>query len=179
MTKLSNRSLQYLLIIALLVAFSSCRTSKSITQSKVTKDSTTTQTTQTKSEDFNTVKQGQTVIIRDSIRTEVVFKTDTITKTEVRFKDGKIVYVKGPVERITTTDTRAEDRADSLQTLTYILRDSLQTAQASVKTVEVIKEKEVKRGFPWFWVLLALIAGFLLGIWATIEYIKSLKKSSS
>jgi uncharacterized protein with beta-barrel porin domain len=162
------------ILLLLTITLASCGSSRHVLNSNTTKDSTTTQTTTTRQEDFNAVKQGQTVVIRDSIRTEVVFKTDTLREVEIRFEQGKIQYVKGPVERITTTDTHAADQRDSLQTLTYIQSDSIATLQTRLVAADSRKET-TRKGWPWYiWFILGGLTGPFL--W---ELIKKLYKKAT
>lgn len=160
-------------LIILSLLFASC-SSRHTQRSQSTIDSTVIKENQMLKEALEASSQTIEKLVKDSSGTEIIFQTDTVVKTVVQFEKGKIVRVEGPVRTVRVSDTHLEQSRDSLQSLVYSYQDSLQKEQANKKVEIRTVEKVVKR-FPWFWIILAFIAGAIGGAYLCY-YIMERKK---
>jgi hypothetical protein len=169
-----------LLLVVLLIA--SCSTTKTVTVERVTTDSTATRQRDSLSQRIATLTNQHAREIAEIKSTGVVFSDcDTVIIDErcnmdsalrvisalrhtVRINPDGSIDAAGRIKAAyanSTTLQRELDRRDSIIQDLTIVQDSL---VASKKVVSVVKDKDVKRGFPWLWFLIGMACGAVITI---------------
>lgn len=165
-----NYHYRYIQLLAALAAFTlmlamtSCSSSRHITRSTSTVDSTWQNERKALLEVVDAQSRKIEGLTLDSQAVVIEFDTLKIHDTVpvIQFLDGKPIYVKGPVRRILVKDTHSETFKDSMTVAYNLLKDSLTKEQGNIKTVDKTVTKHTRSGFPWFWLIVGIIAGWLL-----------------
>lgn len=155
-----------IILILAVGLLASCNSAKHVQRSTTTVDSSVIQENKFLKESITGLNRTIERLTLDS--QAVIVEFDTIhardTFTRVVFKEGKIQTVQGPVRKIIQIDKRSTQERDSLAEVNSVLIDSLAYYKAQKAVKIETKDKKVKRGVPW-WII---IIGFIAGTW--LEY---------
>lgn len=154
--------MKILIPILALVLLASCRSTRVIERVQVKYDSTAIRNEQALQKELQATTERYEQMLADSSGTEVVFLKDTVVmpgRVEY-YPDGRLKSVEGQLQSVKQTlkksETQLYEYADTIATL----REQLKQATTSVRVEERIVNKEVKR-YPWWPMLLALVAGWM------------------
>lgn len=163
----------------------SCSTTKYVDREKSVVDSSATEQNKLLQITLAQTIEQYEKQLRDSSGVRIEYATDTVTIA------GQTVYLPGKVRIDKTGAIEAEGRLSSVQVSNSrlqqeknILRhtvDSLTLAVATKKvevhTKTVTVEKKVKRGWPWLWFVIGLVAGWVARLYypRTLRFIKNIR----
>lgn len=159
-------------IVLVIIFFSSCTTTKYIDRYHSVKDSTAERQNELLQQTLHETIENYEKQLKDSSGVRIEYFTDTVTlPARITIDRTGAIQAEGRLKSVQVSATRLQAENGQLMKRVDSLAVELEKEKATVKREVKTVTKNIKRSFPWWWIVVGVVIGWVGRRWLPMVWI--------